>query len=92
LTLQKVYYASLATIGSTTNVSLSSIAILEQSASLLRWALWDLQTQFRNALKHLDALKALYEIEKINNKVQDGVFPFPDPIHSLPEGISFEIR
>jgi hypothetical protein len=57
--------------------------------------MYHLWTHFDSTRRHLNTIKKLYEVEKVSNKVQDGIIPYPGPKDGDQDhhpGMSFELR
>jgi len=72
--------------------SITSIAILQQSSSTLRWTLESVLQNTASFRRHLNEIRSLYDAAKVNNKVVDGERPYPNPIHKSDKGMSFDLR
>jgi hypothetical protein len=72
--LWQVYYAFQAMRNE--NFSIASIVKLQQSSELLLRSIYTLKYWFETTCRLWGVIKALYEFENINNKIQDGLAPY----------------
>lgn len=71
--------------------SISSMAILQQTSSSLRWSFYQLLHTSKEAPKHLRTIKNTYDSLKIDNVVSDGTNPYPNEDLSS-HGMSLDVR
>lgn len=72
--------------------TISSIAILQQSASTLRWSLESVLGNADRFRRELVDIRNLYESVNITNTVADGQLPFPDPLDEKNTGMTLELK
>jgi ABC-type multidrug transport system fused ATPase/permease subunit len=73
-------------------VSLASLHLLQQSISTFAMRMHMISENLGSISTRLSALRKLYEAENIQNKVVDGITPFPENAQSIGDGISLEFR
>uniref|UniRef100_A0A0W0FZ99 ABC transporter domain-containing protein n=2 Tax=Moniliophthora roreri TaxID=221103 RepID=A0A0W0FZ99_MONRR len=85
-----MYFATLALLRPS-QVSLSTIASLQQSTTLLRWCLFYIYWEMDQLRRHLSHMQQLYDVQSMARVIQDGDLAYPNEKESL-EGMSFELR
>ncbi|KZV64748.1 P-loop containing nucleoside triphosphate hydrolase protein [Peniophora sp. CONT] len=73
-------------------VSMASLALIQQSSSSFMRQVGQVFHSSENLGDTLGNLRKLYEADKIPNRVQDGVNPFPENAQSLLAGVGVEFR
>ncbi|SJL17823.1 uncharacterized protein ARMOST_21386 [Armillaria ostoyae] len=74
-------------------LSLSSIAILQQSSQHLDWAIQYVVMNMNTFRKQYQELKNVYDSSNIANTLADGEIAYPNPSsEEKPKGMSFELR
>ena len=71
--------------------SVSSMAILQQTSSSLRWTFYKILENSKEAPRHIELIKSTYDALKVNNQVTDGIRPYPSEEHKN-EGMSLDVR
>jgi len=71
--------------------SVSSMAILQQTSSSLRWTFSKILGYSKKAPKNLDLIKSTYDALKIDNQVSDGTNPYPSEDYKN-NGMSLDVR
>ncbi|KAF7353971.1 Lipid A export ATP-binding/permease protein MsbA [Mycena venus] len=74
------------------NFSISSFAILQQHAEQLRSTIGGLIYAFSEFSECISSIREFYRLEKIENKVIDGVEVYPNSNCSTESGMGFEFR
>lgn len=72
--------------------TVTSIAILQQSASTLRWSLESVLDSTDSFQRQLTDIKNLYEVSDVVNKISDGTLPYPSSSDKKQTGMAFELR
>ncbi|KAJ7596694.1 P-loop containing nucleoside triphosphate hydrolase protein [Mycena floridula] len=72
--------------------SVSSVAILTQSSSTLRWSLECVLANSDSFRRQLMEVRNLYDVSNVVNKLADGKTPYPNPSCEKNLGMSFELR
>uniref|UniRef100_A0A0W0F349 ABC transporter domain-containing protein n=1 Tax=Moniliophthora roreri TaxID=221103 RepID=A0A0W0F349_MONRR len=88
--LPLIYYALL-TILRPSQISLTSIASLQQLTTSLRWCFILMYWDARLLRRHLSELQQLYDLLSTSKAVKDGNTPYPNEKQSS-RGMSFELR
>jgi hypothetical protein len=73
-------------------VSLASLQLVQQAVATFTSRLTQLMGQTESLLGCSEALRKIYEIEHIPNKIVDGTLPFPENEKLLEMGVSIEFR
>ncbi len=73
-------------------LSLSSIAILQQSSQILEWTLQLLVVNVNSFRKQYQEIKNIYDASKVATKLQDGNVSYPRTGEEKLKGMSFELR
>ena len=73
-------------------VSLASLHLIQQSMMGLVSNLYRLLDSTSSVTEQLAAVRTLYEVGNIKNKVQDGTVPFPEDASQIRSGIAVEFR
>ncbi|OBZ79055.1 Lipid A export ATP-binding/permease protein MsbA [Grifola frondosa] len=73
-------------------VSLASLNLIQQTTLRFTLALYGLFQRTGSVAKQLAAVRRLYEVAKIPNRVVDGAVPFPEDAQNLVSGVSLEFR
>ncbi|KIK64374.1 hypothetical protein GYMLUDRAFT_983300, partial [Collybiopsis luxurians FD-317 M1] len=85
-----LYYAGIALV-KPASMSLSTIATLQQSSTLLRWSFWDIFSQVEMLRKYISRVQQLFDLEKSIQRIKDGDLPYPSKTESM-KGMTFELR
>ncbi|KAL0574554.1 hypothetical protein V5O48_007417 [Marasmius crinis-equi] len=88
--LPMLYYA-LVVLLRPSLMSLSTIATLQQSSTLLRWSFYDIYYELSGLRHKVSDLRELYELENLTKVVKDGDQPYPNEKES-PEGMSLALK
>ncbi|KAJ7259596.1 P-loop containing nucleoside triphosphate hydrolase protein [Mycena haematopus] len=89
--LTMLYYAWNAVFGPE-KFTLTSIAMLQHSESILRRTFSDGMTQIGELRQSMNFMKQIYEVENINNIIEDGNLPYPAKDQSEMAGMSIDLR
>ncbi|KAK7051003.1 hypothetical protein VNI00_005115 [Paramarasmius palmivorus] len=90
--LPLIYYAIL-TIIKPAHTTLTSIASLQQSTTLLRHCFYNVFWEYEDLLRHLSDLQQLYDVQSAATAVRDGDIPYPNPNGKQScKGMAFELR
>ncbi|KAK0465746.1 P-loop containing nucleoside triphosphate hydrolase protein [Armillaria novae-zelandiae] len=92
-----IIYCALVYVLYPERLSLSSIAILQQSSQSLGWAIEYAVQNINSFRKQFQELKNVYDSSNIVNTLADGAVPYPNPSSSSsssekPQGMSFDLR
>ncbi|KAK0464141.1 P-loop containing nucleoside triphosphate hydrolase protein [Armillaria novae-zelandiae] len=90
-----IIYCALVYVLYPERLSLSSIAILQQSSQSLDWAIEYAVQNINSFRKQFQELKNVYDSCKIVNTLADGAVPYPNPSPSSsekPQGMSFDLH
>ncbi|KAG5735006.1 Lipid A export ATP-binding/permease protein MsbA, partial [Termitomyces sp. T112] len=60
-------------------LSIASIAVLQQSSSMLRWSLQSILRETQTFKRHLTKLRNLYALSERLSKISEGDVPYPSP-------------
>ncbi|KAI0757800.1 P-loop containing nucleoside triphosphate hydrolase protein [Daedaleopsis nitida] len=72
--------------------SLASLNLLQQTTSQFSWTVWRLFDQTSSISDQLSAVRKMYEVANIPNRIVDGTVPFPEDAEKIRHGISLEFR
>ncbi len=72
--------------------SISSVALLQQSSTSLRFSLQATFTQGGSLTQSLSTLKDIYRDEIIRAPMDTGIIPYPNNTEKPAKGMSFELR
>ncbi|EJF60391.1 hypothetical protein DICSQDRAFT_162011 [Dichomitus squalens LYAD-421 SS1] len=73
-------------------VSLASLHLIQESTMSFISNMHDLLNSTSSVSDQLAAVRKLYEVDKIKNKIADGTVPFPEDASQIKYGISLEFR
>ncbi|KAG7439707.1 P-loop containing nucleoside triphosphate hydrolase protein [Guyanagaster necrorhizus] len=85
-------YCAIVSILHPEELSLSSIAILQQSSQTLEWTLQVLSMNVNSFRKQYQEIKNVYDSAKTSTKLQDGNVSYPRTSKDKYKGMSFELR
>lgn len=85
-TLRAVQYPA------TIPISLASLNLIQNTVSSFSYTILQFFDQFGSVAEQLQAIRKLYEIKNIKNRVVDGTEPYPEDKQKLLSGISVEFR
>ncbi|KAF9267121.1 P-loop containing nucleoside triphosphate hydrolase protein [Marasmius fiardii PR-910] len=88
--LPMLFYAFLVLLRPS-QLSLSTIATLQQSSTLLRWSFYEIYYEAGQFRHRLSDLQQLYDIQNMKKIVKDGDVPYPNEKESS-QGMSFELK
>ncbi|KAK7055673.1 P-loop containing nucleoside triphosphate hydrolase protein [Favolaschia claudopus] len=86
------FYWAASVIRNPVGFSVSSFAILQQHANALRGSIFELFGHFAEAAEVVTAIKDLYKLADIKNKVVDGEEAYPNAATSTAKGMALELR
>ena len=72
-------------------MSLTTIASLQQSTTLLRHCFYYIYWELDHLRRHISDLQQLYDTQKLSKVIEDGDLPYPNEKKPL-KGMSFELR
>ncbi|CDO69837.1 hypothetical protein BN946_scf184803.g35 [Trametes cinnabarina] len=73
-------------------VSLASLNLLQQTTSQFSYTLWRFIEQTGSITDQLAAVRKLYSVAHIPNRIPDGTVPFPEDAQKLRHGVALEFR
>ena len=73
-------------------VSLASVYLIQQAMFGLISNFYQLANSTSSVSERLAAVRKLYEIGNIKNKVMDGTIPFPEDASQIKSGVALEFR
>jgi hypothetical protein len=86
----KIYMAANAIL-QPSKFSVSSMAILQQTSSSLRWTFDKILHGSKNISRHLELTKSIYNTLKVDNQIRDGSRPYPQEDRKN-DGMSIDVR
>ncbi|KAK0440861.1 P-loop containing nucleoside triphosphate hydrolase protein [Desarmillaria tabescens] len=87
-----VVYCAIVSILHPEKLSLSSIAILQQSSQTLEWTLQLLSMNINSFRKQYQEIKNVYDSAQLTTNIQDGNVSYPRTGEEELRGMSFELR
>ena len=73
-------------------ISFGSLKLIQSTVNNFSHAIFGLFDDFGSIADQLEAIRKLYEIRNIKNKVEDGTVPFPENQQEVRKGMSVEFR
>ena len=73
-------------------VSLASLHLIQESTNGFIGNIYELMSSTSSVSDQLAAVRKLYEVGNIKNKIEDGTVPFPEDASQIKSGISLEFR
>ncbi|KAK7437148.1 hypothetical protein VKT23_018775 [Stygiomarasmius scandens] len=85
-----LYYAAVALM-KPSNMSLTTIATLQQASTLLRWSFWDIFYNVDQLRYSMSRVQQLYDLENTPPAIKDGCLSYPTS-RTSDKGMAFELR
>ncbi|KAH9947363.1 P-loop containing nucleoside triphosphate hydrolase protein [Amylocystis lapponica] len=73
-------------------VSLASLNLIQSTTSSFSWTVYQFFNEFGSIADQLAAVRKLYDVEHIPNRIVDGTLPFPEDVQKVKMGIAVEFR
>ena len=73
-------------------VSLASLNLITHATSSFSWKVYKVFQQTGMIADSVSAVRELYQILEVPNKVPDGTKPFPEYVQTIRHGVSLEFR
>lgn len=88
---KQIFYAANAVLNPS-KFSISSIAILQQTATSMRWTSDSVVRESNQLARYLNHIRNIYRSLEVDNRIDDGISPYPSIGEKLHKGMSLEAR